>query len=579
MKKISYLPILFFATIFANVLKAQDLTTVFEKSNGMESATYFECIAFYQNLASKYSTIKILSGDTTDAGYPLHLILYSTDKTFNPDKMHADNKIVILVNNDIHPGEPDGLDASMMLLRDLASGKIKSAGNVVFAVIPAYNIGGALNRNSFSRVNQNGPESYGFRGNAENLDLNRDFIKADTKNTFAFEKIFQWLKPDVFVDNHVSDGADYQYTMTLLTTQHNKLGGPIGEFLHSIFEPALYQSMEEKNWPMTPYVNFEEGNLDKGWTAYYESPRYSSGYTTLFQTLGFTAETHMLKPYKDRVESTYALMQSLMEQSSVHAQEIISMRKKSIEEIMLQDSFALGWRVDTTKYDLINFKGYEALTKTSDVTGLPRIYYDHSKPFEKRVKFYNTFVPVNTVKKPVAYIIPHGWYEVIDRLKLNGVQMRMLQNDTDISVEYYHIDDFKSYPKPYEKHHINYSVTLSTRNDKLHFLKGDYMIYTNQPANRYIVETLEPKGDDSYFYWNFFDAVLQEKEGYSNYRWEDVAAKYLAANPALQKMLDEKRKADADFAKSADAQLNFVYKNSPYYEPAHLRYPVYRLMQ
>ncbi len=579
MKKITLLTILFLGNFFANNLKAQDLTTVFEKSEGKKSATYFECIAFYQNLAAKYSTIKILSGDTTDSGYPLNLVLYSTDKTFSPEKIHSENKIIILVNNDIHPGEPDGLDASMMLLRDLASGKIKSAENVVFAVIPAYNIGGALNRSSYSRVNQNGPESYGFRGNAENLDLNRDFIKADSKNAFAFEKIYQWLKPEVFIDNHVSDGADYQYTMTLLTTQHNKLGGPLGVFLHDIFEPALYSSMQEKNWPMTPYVNFEDGNPDKGWAAYYESPRYSSGYTTLFQTIGFTAETHMLKPYKDRVESTYALMQSLMEQSSIHAQEIFSKRKKSIEDVMLQDSFALGWRVDTTKYDLINFKGYEALSKTSDVTGMPRMYYDHSKPFEKMVNFYNTFVPVNTVKKPLAYIIPHGWHEVIDRLKLNGVQLRMLQNDTDINVDWYHIDDFKSYPKPYEKHHVNYSVTLSTQNDQLHFLKGDYMIYTNQPANRYIVETLEPKGDDSYFYWNFFDAVLQEKEGYSNYRWEDVAAKYLVAHPELQQKLDEKRKADPDFAKSADAQLNFVYKNSPYYEPAHLRYPVYRLMQ
>lgn len=579
MKKSFFLSIIFFATIYSNILPAQDFKTTFENSNGNKTATYFECIRFYKNLASTYSTIKMLSGDTTDAGYPLNLVLYSPDKTFNPEKMHSENKVVIFVNNAIHPGEPDGVDASMMLLRDLASGKIKSPSNVVLAVIPVYNIGGALNRSGFSRVNQNGPESYGFRGNAENLDLNRDFIKADSKNAFAFEKIFQWLKPDVFIDNHVSDGADYQYTMTLLTTQHNKLGGQIGVFLHDIFEPALYKSMEEKNWPMTPYVNFEEGNADKGWSAYYESPRYSSGYTTLFQTIGFTAETHMLKPYKDRVISTYALMQSFIEQSSIHAMEIISKRKQAIQDVILQDSFALGWRVDTTKYEMINFKGYEALTKTSDVTGMPRMYYDHSKPFEKQVRFYNTFVPVNTVKKPFAYIIPHGWHEVIDRLKLNGVQMRMMENDTDLTVDYYHIDDYKSYAKPYEKHHINYAVTLSTRNENLHFLKGDYIIYTNQPSNRYIVETLEPKGDDSYFYWNFFDAVLQEKEWYSNYRWEDVAATYLSSHPELKTKFDEKRKTDPEFAKSADAQLNFIYKNSPYYEPAHLRYPVYRLMQ
>ncbi|MBS1729614.1 MAG: hypothetical protein JSS67_02435 [Bacteroidetes bacterium] len=579
MKNLFPLCILFFTIFFSSIVGGQEFRTVFENSQGKQSATYFECIRFYQELASKFTTLKMITGDTTDSGYPLNVVLYSNDKTFNPAKMHAANKIVILVNNDIHPGEPDGLDASMMLLRDLATGKIKSADNVVFAVIPAYNIGGALNRSAFSRVNQNGPELYGFRGNAENLDLNRDFIKADSRNAFAFEKIYQWLQPDVFLDNHVSDGADYQYTMTLLTSQHNKLGGPLGIFLHDIFEPALYVGMQKKNWPMTPYVNFEDGNADKGWAAFYDSPRYSSGYTTLFQTISFMAETHMLKPYIDRVHSTYALMQTLMEQSSIHAREIISKRKENIENIISQDSFALGWRPDTTHFEMIHFKGYEALTKTSDVTGMPRMYYDHSKPFEKEVRFYNTFVPVNTVKKPFAYIIPHGWYQVIDRLKLNGVQMTMLAHDTDIHVEWYRVEDYKSYPKPFEKHHINYSVKLSTHQDLLHFLKGDYLIYTNQPANRYMVETLEPKGDDSYFLWNFFDAILQEKEGYSNYRWEDVAAEYLATHPDLKQKFDEKRKNDLDFAKSADAQLNYIYKNSPYYEPAHLRYPVYRLLQ
>lgn len=574
MKKTFFLLFLF----FTNYLIAQDFTTTFERSNGKQTATYQECIAYYHSLAKQYATIKMISGDTTDSGYPLHLVMYSPQKNFSPEKIHAGNQVIFLVNNAIHPGEPDGVDASMMLLRDLASGKLKSPPNVVLAIIPMYNIGGALNRSSYSRVSQNGPESYGFRGNAQNLDLNRDFIKADSKNAFAFEKFFQWLQPDVFIDNHVSDGADYQYTMTLLTTQHNKLGGAVGKFLHTVFEPALYQSMAEKNWPMTPYVNFDGANPDKGWSAYYESPRYSSGYAALFETIGFTGETHMLKPYKDRVASTYALMQSILEQSSIYAKDIITTRQQSIRDITQQDSFALGWTVDSSHYDMIDFMGYETGTKISGVTGMPRMFYDHTKPFTKKIKFYNTFIPTNTVIKPRAYIVPHGWFEVIDRLKLNGVQMHMLHRDTDILVEYYRIEDYKSYPRPYEKHHINYSVTLKTEKATLHFLKGDYVIYTNQPSNRYIIETLEPKGDDSYFLWNFFDAVLQEKEWYSNYRWEDVAAKYLEQHPELKEKLAEKIKTDPAFAQSANAQLTFVYKNSPYYEPAHMRYPVYRMM-
>ena len=193
---------------------------------------------------------------STDAGYPLHLVLVSNDGKFDPEVWHKQTKVVILINNGIHPGEPDGIDASMMLVRDIVNNKIKLPDNVVLAIIPVYNIGGCLNRNSYSRANQNGPVSYGFRGNAQNLDLNRDFTKYDTKNARSFATIFHYLNPDIQIDNHVSDGADYQYTMTLLTTQYDKLGADLGYWLKDKFEPQLYKGMSEKKWEMTPYVNF-----------------------------------------------------------------------------------------------------------------------------------------------------------------------------------------------------------------------------------------------------------------------------------------------------------------------------------
>jgi hypothetical protein len=224
---------------------SQSMITPFEKSKGIQTTTYFECIKYYTTLDKLYNSIQIKNFDTTDAGYPLQLVMFSSDNEFDPVEWHKYHKIVILINNGIHPGEPDGIDASMMLLRDVASHKTKIQQNVILAAIPVYNIGGCLNRTSFSRANQNGPESYGFRGNAQNLDLNRDFIKADSKDAKAFEKIFQWINPDIFIDNHVSDGADYQYTMTLLTTQYNKLEGQIGEFLHNVFEPELYKGVED----------------------------------------------------------------------------------------------------------------------------------------------------------------------------------------------------------------------------------------------------------------------------------------------------------------------------------------------
>ncbi|HNU88553.1 MAG TPA: M14 family metallopeptidase [Ferruginibacter sp.] len=549
----------------------------FEKTGGKESATYFEAIDWYKNLDKLSAKVLVREMGMTDAGYPLHLVLVSNDGKFDAAQWHKQNKAVILINNGIHPGEPDGIDASMMLVRDIVTGKIKLPGNIALAFIPVYNIGGCLNRNSYSRANQNGPLEYGFRGNAQNLDLNRDFTKCDSKEARSFAQIFHLLDPDILIDNHVSDGADYQHTMTLLTTQYDKLGAGLGQWLKNNFEPQLYKGMSEKNWDMVPYVSFETGSPDRGMTMFYDPPRYSSGYAALFQTLGFVPETHMLKPFKDRVLSTYAFMQTAIESASANATDLITQRNKARMEVVKQKSWPFKWSVDTSKYSFVSFKGYEQAYKPSDATGLSRMYYDRSKPFTKQVKFFNVFNTADFIAAPEAYIIPQGWSAVVDLLKLNNVIMQQLSKDTLIEVEAYRIDDYKSAARPYEKHHKNSSVKTSLLKQKIKFLKGDYLIPMNQVANRYLVEMLEPTGDDSFFAWNFFDAVLQQKEGYSDYRWDDLAAEVLKNDPALKVKLEEKKAADPKFAANSSAQLDFIYKNSPYYEPGHNRYPVYRL--
>lgn len=550
----------------------------FETSNGNETATYFEAVNWYKNLDKAAPIVSVREMGMTDAGYPLHLVLVSADAKFDPAQWHKQNKAVILINNGIHPGEPDGIDASMMLVRDMVTKKVTLPHNVVLAFIPVYNIGGCLNRGSTSRANQNGPAEYGFRGNAQNLDLNRDFTKCDTKEAKAFAQIFHFLDPDIFIDNHVSDGADYQHTMTLLTTQYDKLGADLGGWLKETFEPQLYKGMEEKKWDMVPYVNFEATDFGKGMEMFFDPPRYSSGYTTLFQTIGFVPETHMLKPFKDRVLSTYALMQTVIEKTALNASELIKQRNKAKAETIKEKSWPLNWKVDTTEFSIIRFKGYEQAFKASEATGLQRMYYDHNQPYTRELKFFNSFTPLNFITTTKAYIIPQGWHSVIDLLKLNNVSVTQLKNDTMIAVEAYKIDDYKSYPRPYEKHHKNSGVKVTVSKQNIRFLKGDYIIYLNQRANRYLVEMLEPTGDDSFFAWNFFDGILQQKEGYSDYRWDDVAAAILKNSPALRQKLEEKKLADTKFASSASAQLDFIYKNSSYYEPGHNRYPVYRML-
>jgi Zinc carboxypeptidase len=553
--------------------------TVFEKSNGTASATYFEIIDFYKKMDAQSDMIAVETVGESDAGYPLHIVKISSDKNFDPKKWQSQNKVVILINNGIHPGEPDGIDASMLLVRDIKDKKIILPSNVVLAIIPVYNIGGCLNRNTSNRVNQDGPIAYGFRGNAQNLDLNRDFTKNDSKESKTFAKIFHTLKPAIFLDNHVSDGADFQHTMTLITTQYDKLGTPLDDVIRK-FEKDLYSGMKTKNWDMIPYVEFDNANLQKGITMFYEPPRYSSGYAALFGTLSFISETHMLKPFKQRVTATYDLMKIFIEKASIHATSILKARKNAAIQKINQTTFPLKWTADEKiENSKITFSGYEQDSTLSEATGLQKMYYNHNKPYNKDIIFYNKYNATNFILKPKAYIIPAGWADVIERLQLNEVKLNKLQKDTTIFVDFYKIESYKSRTNPYEKHHGNYAVKVAEKKDSIRFLKGDYIIYTNQESNRYIVEMLEPTGDDSFFAWNFFDAVLQQKEGYSDYRWEDVAAKYLKTNPTLKEKLEAKKIAEPAFAKDSKAILDFIYKNSPYYEPVHMRYPVFKIKE
>ncbi len=552
-------------------------TTTFETSGGKQTATLKEAIDFYKKLDKDFNTLQLEKAGMADGNYPVHVMYYCADGDFNKAHWAKEGKIVILVNNAIHAGEPDGVDASMILMREIANGQYTVPGNVVLAVIPAYNIGGILSRNSFSRATQNGPESYGFRGNAQNLDLNRDMIKCDANESKTLQQLFMQLDPAVFIDNHVSDGADYQHIITLIETQHEKLGGATGALMHNTLTPALYRGMKKDGYNMVPYVNNFDNTPENGWAAFLEGPRFTTGYAALFQVIGYVAETHMLKPYKERVESTLALMKCLIKESGKNADAIKQARAADRQAMLNKKEFVLDWKVDTTRHDVVTFNGYKSTHKPSEVSGLPRLFYDHSKPYTKDVPFYSHYVPTKSVTAPTAYIIPRGWGAVISRLKRNGVDMKPLLHDTTILVTAYHIDDYTSSGHPYEKHYLHSNVKVTATASRIKFRKGDQLIMLSQPAKRFLVETLEPTAPDAYLAWNFFDGILQQKEGFSDYVFEDKAAEMLKNDSQLRALLDEKRKQDTAFANNAFAQLDFVYKHSAFFEPVFMRYPVYRV--
>ena len=553
-----------------------DFTTAFEKSNGTETATYQETITYYKNLAEAYPQISIDSVGETDSGKPLHIVTLNPDAEFNFETIRK-NKRILLVNNGIHPGESDGIDATMMLFRDIAQGKIEAPKHTVLVAIPIYNIGGSLNRNSTTRTNQNGPKEYGFRGNARNYDLNRDFIKSDTKNARTFAQIFHLVQPDVFIDNHVSNGADYQYTLTQLFTPHNKIGGDLGRYLHTEMMPSLEQKLVAKQWDITPYVNVFNSVPEDGFSQFMDSPRYSTGYTTLFNTLGMMVETHMLKPYKQRVEGTYELMKSMIEIVEKDSDKIKTMRSNALKTYQDVGTYPLEWQIDTTRTSTLKFKGFEGTMLPSDVTGAQRLKYDRTKPFTKDVVYKNYFKPTLEVTIPSAYVIPQGWWNVIDLLKLNKVEMTQFKNDTTLTVESYKIDNYNTRNQAYEGHYQHYSTKVISTQKEVTFNKGDYYIKTNQPAFRYLLETLEPQAPDSFFNWNFFDTILQQKEGFSPYVWEDMALQLLENNTDLKTAFEAKKQSDDVFANNWYAQLDWIHQQSAYYEKAHLQYPVFRI--
>ena len=557
--------------------QAQAQLTPFELSPDKNyTATYAQVISYYQKLSRQYPQMKLFNYGTTDIGKPLTLIVLSKDKIFDPAQIKKQNKRVLLINNGIHPGEPEGIDASMMLTRDLLKNN-KLPKDVVLCFIAVYNIDGCLNR-GVSRPNQNGPRAYGFRGNYRNLDLNRDFIKADSRNALAFMQILNKWQPEVFLDNHTSDGADYQYVMTLIETQKDKQNPILADYTSKTLSPELYKRMKHDGYEMTPYVEEINGTPDSGIVAYLETPRYSTGYAVQHNIISYVSETHMLKPFDKRVYSTYDLMVDLIDICQRDHQLIGELKHKADEQVSNQKTFALNWQLDESKYDTLNFKGYTAGYKTSEVSGLKRLYYDENKPYTKTIKYYDNYKVSATADKPIAYIIPQAWGKIIDLFKLNNIVMHRLTPDTTLNLQMYYIGDFKTVSKPYEGHYFHSDVQLNPVNMPVKFYEGDYVVYTNQPLNRYIVETLEPQGIDSFFAWNFFDSVLGQKEGFSDYVFEDVAADLLKKDPDLRKKLDDTKAKDPHLAGSAAAQLNFVYHNSPYFEKTYLRYPVGRLL-
>ena len=541
------------------------------------SLTYEQVISKYKALDSLYTEAKLMLYGRTDCGKNLHLFILSATGDFDIHSIHAQKKCVLLINNGIHPGEPDGIDASVQLATDLLTrpDMKKLLKNVVVCIVPVFNIDGALERGCCVRVNQNGPEQYGFRGNAKNLDLNRDFMKDDSQNTISLLSILHGWDPDLFIDTHVSDGADYQYSMSLISSQHSKMSPPLGELMKHKITPELFKKMREKKDDMTPYVNTMDGIEvpDSGLVAFLESPRFLSGYMSLFNALPFISESHMLKPFETRKKSTYNLLLSLIEVGGEYHSKILEARAAANSYDENQKTFFFNYKLDTTKKERILFRGYEAGYKQSAVTGNMRLFYDREKPYEKEIDFYDSYFPTDSIHIPKYFIIPQAYYNYVHLLDKNSIICIRNYEDSSVNAEVTYIESYETVRSPYEGHYLHYDIKTRREKQTITIHTGDYIVPLPQKGIRFVLEALVPSSCDSYFAWGFFDSWLQQKEGFSPYVFEDIASGLISGDEQLRENYESWLKVNqhsTDYEK-----LNFIYQHSPYFEKSYCRYPIY----
>ena len=545
------------------------------------TVTWEQAIARYAELDRMHHGAKLITFGNDDDGSPLHLFVITDGSGFTPDSIRAAGKNILWITNGIHPGEPDGVDASLMLAQALLESDqlMGLTANTAVCIVPIYNVGGAKKRSTPSRPDQDGPRVHGMRGNARNLDLNRDFMKADARNTRSMHSAMAYWDPDVYLETHVSDGADHQYVMELLTTQQDKLDPGLSTFMTGTLVPRLYQWMEARKVLMCPYFETEGETPEDGLMAFYDSPRYSTGYNALFDRIGILAESHMLKPFPDRVNATFQLMLATLAAMNEHPDALHKVRMEAKRRTAAMDAIGMNWVLDTAHVEQLPWKGWATEHRPSAVSGLPRLYYDHARPTDTTVPWKGRYRPTITKGKPSAYLIPHAWSTIGTALEHQGVTVERLTAGQRFNAEEDSIASFTTVQQPYEGHYLHRGIHCATRSREYVAQDGDFLVRTGQAADRLIMEALEPEGEDSYFAWGFFDSVLQQKEWFSDYAFEDIAAELLRKDPRLKAALEAERARDLEFAKDAWAQLYFVFQRSPWFEPGFRKYPVLRVVR
>ncbi|MDX1446764.1 hypothetical protein [Lishizhenia sp.] len=569
----------------AHLILIPVLSLLFSFSVGAQNTTYTydELIGQYAEIAQESKDIHFFNMGQSDFGEPIYLCVLGVAADSQMVFSYAQNSTVLLINNAIHAGEPCGVNASLDFVKHYSKlSENEKMKYPVIAVIPAYNVGGMHNRGAYSRANQIGPEEYGFRGNAQNLDLNRDFVKMDSENMKTFAHIFHALDPDVFLDTHTSNGADYQYTLTLIASLKARLNPVQAALIYDEMLPALKDSLWQKDsLDLFPYIEMNGKRLHEGIHAFNDKARYSMGYARLFHTLSFTSETHMLKDFEDRVVATYRLIEEMAKYTRRYDDEIERVRMIARNEMLQKRFYPVRYASDTAlnNKSFIDLKGYAYKDSMSAITNSPRLFYDRNKDTTFTIPYDFYYRATDSTLIPEYFVVRSWEKETIERLKRNKVTVQIIDKDTNLLLRQNKVLYYQTVNSPYEGHYLHYDTKVQEAIDNVTLHQGDVLINTHQLSRLFILETLEPTSDDSYFNWGFYDSYLQQKEHFSAYVFEEIAQEILDNDMDLKREFEAKKAGDLDFANDRWAQLNYIYINSPYYEKSHKVLPVYKSLR
>jgi hypothetical protein len=565
-----------------NINYSKDWLTHFEKSNQLESPDYENTLKYFQRFADSTPYVKIKTIGVTPQGRELKVIIVSKDKAFNPEQAKKTGKAIVLIQNGIHPGEVEGKDACMLLLREILITKEKANlfDNTILLIIPVLNVDGHERISPFNRPNQNGPKKMGWRTNSLNLNLNRDYLKADTLEIKSFLKLFNDWLPDFMIDNHTTNGADYQYHVTYGIETHQNIDRGLLGWIEKKYLPHLLQEVEDDGFIIGPYMEFKAGTIESGIIDLPAPPRLSHGYCATQNRVCLLVETHSLKPFANRVFSTKSMMEHTISFINNNHKEVVLLNKmadkQTIKNYLVDKKKFPLVLVDNGKFDKFLFKGFEWYDEHSKITGSTvRKYTD--KPMEIEIPIFNKANSLKKIFVPAAYIIQPQFFEVINIIKAHQINFNLLKKQKKLKVEKYRFKNVRFATRPYEGRQL-LTFSCEAYNNLVELEPGTLIVYTNQRSLRVIINLLEPEAPDSFVNWGYFNAFFERKEYAEAYVMEPYAKKMMKENSQLRSDFYKKLNEDESFRNNSGERLDFFYKRSPFYDKGENVYPIMRLV-